>query len=264
MSGVQKRKRAEAILNRARLYARKRGTTAANMDVVPTPIRNTFGSGGFSTGFGVGSRGMPPYRQSELKSVDVNGISLTFDATGNFQVLNIPVTGAAFYNRIGNEIMMKSLHLIGQLTLTNNVATSNEYLRLMVIYDRQPNGAMPATADVITSYNTAGTTSSLVKDHLNPNNFDRFKILMDNRVHIPLDTTGAVSKNDSAITDYTKNEVNINRFIKLRGLSTKYKASAAAIGDITSGSLLLFAFGNIANATAAYSFNGTARLRFVD
>lgn len=207
---------------------------------------------------------MPPYRQSELKSVDVNAISLTFDTTGNFQVLNIPVTGASFYNRVGNEIMMKSLHLVGQLTLTNNIATSNEYLRLMVIYDRQPNGAMPTTADVITSYNSAGAFSSLVKDHLNPNNFDRFKVLMDNRLHIPLDSTGVLAKNDAAIFDYTKNEVNINRFIKLRGLSTKYKASAGAIGDIISGSLLLFAFGNIPNATAAYNFNGTARLRFVD
>lgn len=204
-------------------------------------------------------------RTLELKSVDTPSITGALNTTGSFQVLNVPVNGAAFYNRIGNQIEMRSLHLIGGVQATGNAGTvAGEYVRIMVIYDRQPNGAAPSVADVLTSYAQAGGTTSTVFDHLNPNNKQRFLVLMDDRLSFgnTLKATAANAQTQGAI-DY-KGETNINRFIKLRGLTTTYKASAGAIGDITVGALQIFCLGSTVAGTEGYSFTGSARLRFTD
>nr|WAE42208.1 MAG: capsid protein [Cressdnaviricota sp.] len=231
------------------------------------PRTGAFGrSGGIhgSGGFGGMSRALPQYRQSELKVVDNIVSSYALNATGTFKVQNACVNGAAFYNRIGNEIQMKSLHLFGNLQLTGNAAAPNqEYIRIMVVYDRQPNGSYPVVADVLTSYSISGATSSTSYDSLNPNNFDRFRVLADIRLATPVDSSVALTIQTAAIIDY-KGEYNINRFINLRGLSTKYKASAGAIGDIASGALLVFTLGNVVAGSESYSADLTARLRFID
>lgn len=223
--------------------------------------RNTamYGGGGFN----VMSKPIPFYRQSELKCVDTPTTNALCSTTAVFTAVNIPVQGAAVYNRVGNEIEMKSLHLIGQFDPTANSNASSEYLRIMVVYDRQTNGAFPTIADLLTSYDQAGATYSTVLDHLNPNNFDRFKVLCDIRLPISLDASTAPAAKSQFTHDYN-NEFNVNRFINLRGMGTKYKASAGAVGDIASGGLYVVVYGDTAAATAAYTFQFTARLRFVD
>lgn len=214
-------------------------------------------------GFGAMSRPIPFYRQSELKCVDTPTTTNVISTTATFVAVNIPVQGAAVYNRVGNEIEMKSLHLIGQIDPTANSNASSEYLRIMVVYDRQTNGAFPTIADLITSYDTTGATTSTVLDHTNPNNFDRFRVLADIRLPIANDASTAPSAKSQFTNDYN-NELNINRFINLKGMGTKYKASAGAIGDIASGGLYVVTFGDTAVASAAYALQWTARLRFVD
>nr|WAE42210.1 MAG: capsid protein [Cressdnaviricota sp.] len=211
------------------------------------------------------------FRGGELKSVDFPVASApataTLNATLYVQALNVIQVGSAFYNRIGNDIEMKSLHLIGQIAISGNVTgPTQEYIRIMIIYDRQPNGNYPAIADVLTNYDNAGTTTSNSYCHLNPNNADRFKILMDNRIDIPYNSGAADFNQAAEIFDYTKNEVNINRFIPLRGLLTKYKASSspAVIGDQATGALLLFCLGSVASGAEGYNFKYTSRIRYRD
>lgn len=257
---------ARTAVGRAAALLRARGSTYATSDSMSSPISR----GGFG-------RKMPYYRQPELKCVDTQlgtgslyGPAFEFylAPTNTFTVLNVPEVGAAFYNRIGNEIEMKSLHLVGTINSPPEAATNSEavYCRAMVLYDKQPNGAYPSYSDVIASYSNTGAVDSGAFDHLNPNNMDRFKILADIRVSIPNNDGGvATFPADAAIIDYTKNEVNINRFIKLNGMSTKYKASAGTIGDVTSGALLFFLIGTDDDATGhRFYFSGTARLRYVD
>ena len=165
---------ARKAVARANAVLAARSKSVAKSNTMSTPINRG--------GFGPYSKRLPFYRQSELKLVDVAQTSNVISTTAYFNVLNIPVAGASFYQRVGNEIEMKSLHLIGNITCTGQPsAGAVDYCRIMILYDRQPNGAYPTAADVLTSYASAGGTTSTSYDHLNPNNADRFKVLADIR-----------------------------------------------------------------------------------
>lgn len=160
---------------------------------------------------------------------------------------------------------MKSLHLIGCINAPEASGATNQssYNRIMVVYDRQPNGAFPAIADLLLSYKYDGTTSSTALDHLNPNNFDRFKILADIRLMFQDNQYAALDNATASAIDY-KGEFNINRFINLRGLSAKYKASAGSIGDIASGGIYVVTFSTDTDTTNNFTVDWTARLRYLD
>lgn len=213
-------------------------------------------------------------RNLEIKSVDfpVNAstATCTLNSTMYIQALNVCQAGSAFYNRIGNEIEMKSLHLVGQVIANGAASTGvNEYLRIMLIYDRQPNGAYPVLADILSNYDNNGTTSSSSYAMTNPNNKDRFQILMDDRLSISNNiTTVATQQNTAYVIDYIKNEVNISRYVKLKGLMTRFKTSTSpsVIGDISTGALYLVGIGNQAAGAngAGYQFLFNSRLKYTD
>lgn len=189
--------------------------------------------------------------------------------TATFDVVNLPQEGASFYNRIGRKIMMRSLHLCGQIVRSAAVAgTVSEYLRVMVVYDRQPNKAAPAIADLLLNYDNAGGTVTNSLSSLNMNNAERFAILRDIRIHIPQEGNVAATQQTGiqSIIDYQTNRTNINEYIKLKDLETHFASSTnpSAIGDCTTGALWVVTFGNLAAGTANYQLNYTTRLRYHD
>lgn len=212
----------------------------------------------------------------EIKSVDVLPavMSQAISTTAVFTLLNPVQEGSSFYNRVGRRITMKSLLLQGYIVTTesNAAPTVEDYMRLMVIYDRQPNGTFPVLADVLTSYNNAGATSSTSLDQINMNNRDRFHVLVDQRTYLhPVGADGVLSTVSG--TTYEKNgsgqqqTYNIKKFIKLRNLETHYKASSnpAVIGDQATGALFLMIVGYaVAVGNAAFNFVGQSRLRYID
>lgn len=231
-------------------------------------------------------RGMPPagmaanrqgaHRATEIKSMDIATFSIAGTTTGAFQTIATPVEGASFYNRIGRRIQGKSLHLNGYWNpiKTNPAASDTLWARVIVFYDRQANGANPSYADLITAYNSAGATSSAPLDGLNMNNRDRFLILMDEKCLLPpvgINGASAASTNFGA-ADPNQNAQHaggrflVNRFIKLRGLETHFKASAGAIGDVATGAISVFATSTDAatNANASYQFTSNWRFKFYD
>lgn len=253
------------ILKRANVASGGSYNQIVSAGLVAAAKKRLYGTRYSSGGFGRMSKPLPSFRTAELKSVDLAyATASAYSSTVQWILLNGTQNGAAFYNRVGNEIEMKSLHLIGQIYPTGSANTAGDYLRTMVIYDRQPNGANPVLADVLSSYPTTGTSPSPTSlDMTNPNNFDRFRILADIRTAIPSSASGATGETYAPVIDYTKNEVNINRFINLKGLSTRYKTSTGAIGDITSGSLLLMLLG-FNSSSPAYQLDYCTRLRFID
>lgn len=205
-------------------------------------------------------------RGAEKKFLDIPFTTTVISTTGAFQAVNIIQEGSSFYNRVGRRIHMKSLHLTGTLTSTGQGAGVYEYLRVMVVYDRQPNGAYPAIADLLSDYDNTGAVTSTSYAGVNPNNADRFLVLRDIRVGIPLNTIGAAQ--DTTPVDNTSGQrvTPLNEFIKLSDLETHYKASSnpAVVGDQASGSLFVFFYGNVAAANAAYQMTWKSRLRFTD
>lgn len=217
-------------------------------------------------------------RATELKAVDTVATTYSFNTAGAVAAapLNVPVSGAAFYQRIGNKIAMKSLQLRGLIIPSNGnaAAVTEQICRVIIYYDRQANGAAPAVSDILLSTTSAGATSSQSYDFVNMNNRDRFLILMDEQVLTPAvgingataasTVTQAIDLNGNA-GGAEQGQFNINRYIKLKGLEAQYKASAGNIGDIAAGAIGVLTIGiSDANATSAWVLNMSSRLRYTD
>lgn len=210
----------------------------------------------------------------EIKSVDMPAIAAGADflakaltTTATFDLLNGIQEGASFYNRIGRRTHMKSIHVTGQVVPSaNTTAGTNEYIRIMLIYDRQPNGSFPAIADLLLDYGNDGTTFTTSLSKMNMNNVERFAILRDKRVCLVSNEQTAITGQYATLGTDSQNDV--NWFVPLKDLETHYKSTTnpAAIGDVATGALYLVTFGSVAAAgnASGYVLNYNARLRFVD
>lgn len=211
-----------------------------------------FQPGGFN-------RNTPRAMLTEKKVVDINELNINIDSTGTqLQLLNGCVPGSQNYNRIGRKICMKSLQLRGHIAKQNNAAAANAAKgRLIIVYDKQPNGTAPTFANIIQSQNIAGATSSLVDDMVNLDNRDRFEIIRDMVVAVgPYDHTATTSLAGGPCL------VTMDTYIKLGNRETVYNAgTAGTIGDIATGSLYAFW---IASADNNLTWQGGFRLRFSD
>lgn len=206
--------------------------------------------------------------QREIKYVDnaYSGLLFHLSSTPPVAVyIGGPVQGAAPYQRIGSKIVNKSLHIRGivnpQTTGTNNIG------RLLLVYDRQCDGAAPTWATVIQGTTAAGVTSNTTFDGLNMSNRMRFKVLMDEQFYLPSQTyTAGVVTNVSQF-DTTGNtgaaKWNFERYIRLpEGLQTHFSATAGGVGDVATGGMFLFA--SCEGVDAAWNFAYGVRLRFDD
>lgn len=199
--------------------------------------------------------------KQELKAFDVAAHNLAYAPIAgppSFETLNACINGAELYQRVGRKIYMKSLHIRGIMNSTG-VATPG-LGRIIVYYDSQPNAAVPTIQGLIQDSNVAaGTTAD---SEINLINRQRFKILRDYDMILP-SATAAANVGVGTIMDPIYHTLNINWFIKLKGLETVYNATnGGTIADITSGAIGITAFvdGNATNWAFAYS----SRLRYYD
>jgi len=132
--------------------------------------------------------------------------------------LNEVLQSATVYGRVGAKILMKSIRLRAQFYLAADPSLA--WVRVAVIYDRQPNGAYPLIGDIFADANTGAVPFSA---GLNITNKGRFTVFRDQV--IPFDSGRALTWS-------------LDWFMNCR-LQTEYKASAGSIADITTGSLLL-------------------------
>lgn len=235
---------------------------------------NTTRRAGYSTTTRGGAAPAALYsHRAEVKTIDqgvqagLGPFTTQLSTTAVFTLLMPVQQGTGPMNRIGNKIMARSLHFRGQIVPTNTNSTQTEYLRCIILYDRQPGTALPALADVLLGYvqdGAAATANSM--DELNPGNYERFKVIRDIRVSIPSSAIGAVSDNVSEIIDYTTNRVNINEFCILKDLETHYKSTSnpITVANIATGAFYLLCVGNAALASNGYGLTWNARFRYHD
>lgn len=210
----------------------------------------------------------PRRRRSEVKTCDVNSTSVAVSTTGVFTCLNIIEQGAAFYQRVGLQAVMKSLRLSGFFILsgTNAAATALDYVRLIIFYDRQANKAFPSQADILQLTNEAGTTESTSLSNINMYNRDRFKIIRDDRILLPPAGAAGVAANSPFVYIDPEMKMNVDHYVKLGDLETQYnQTNGGSVADIQTGSLNLLVVSNqVLAANSAYDFVFTARLRYMD
>lgn len=208
-------------------------------------------------------------KTSESKAVDTiagnaDGVTMSTGAM-SIQTANLIQAGSGFYNRIGRLVKLKSLHLHGYFARTAGAVDGTPLVRVMVIYDGQPNGALPVISTLLQNVDqigNAGTTEFALAD-LNLDWRQRFKVLADWRVVLP---GGPATTYESFALDSSQHKgvLNIERFIKLKGLTTQFKAdnNPCSIADIASGALYIMTIGT--DTGAGWSFRASWRLRFDD
>lgn len=155
--------------------------------------------------------------------------------------------------RQGDSVKFLKLSIISNVQ-HNSIGNASQWLRYMIVYDRQPNGAIFTHANLLDS-----TTSPFSFRQLDYKS--RFSILYD-RV-IPVTSGGG---NASVLI---KKTINLVRYLKK---SRKYKiynnhtdyglGNAGTIADISTGSYYLFTMADTATNGA---YIGTqCRMRFID
>jgi hypothetical protein len=156
--------------------------------------------------------------------------------------LNDVRQGAAFYNRIGSKITMKSIML--DFDLVGTLATTQNLVRWALVYDRQPNAAFPAIADVFA--NNTGVTGFY--QGVNMVNRSRFQVIRDQTVQI--DAGVGLTHH---VHEYCKGRWDV-----------EFKADAGTIGDISTGSLLLIIGYTNSTVSSTQLISMQTRVRYFD
>jgi len=217
---------------------------------------------------------VPRQRMGEVKGLDtllsLNPIINTTGTNGSIFVLNLVPPGSASFNRVGRKIYNKSLRLKGSfLFVTAPTATTSDqlgsYIRMVVVWDKQPSsGSIPTFDSIFGVTAQDGTESTTLLSPLKYDNMDRFKILKD---------CTYVSNPDVVIGGGTTNQneriVTFDEYLKLGGRETVFSGQSATqtIADISSGGLYVIFRAN--GNTALTNFNAVnadsiARLRYTD
>lgn len=214
-------------------------------------------------------------QRPELKGVDTiltiaGPVINTTNTNADAFTLNLVAPGTASYNRVGRKIFMKNLRLRGiaayeyaSRATTGNLAAVP--LRMVVVYDQQPSGVLPAFGDIFGTTLQDGTEGSTMIAPVRYDNTQRFRVLCDHLIEPIVEATPTVTGTTMLVT----NQYVFDKFIPLRGLETVFsgQSSPCTIADLSTGGLYVFFRANSSTANeidwsiAATSF---ARLRYTD
>lgn len=185
-----------------------------------------------------------PSRMGEMKYIDLSNTLTTGIAASGFSAANLlngVVQGSDATTRIGRKIVLRSM-LVRMKQRLQTTTTGGCSIRVLCVYDKQTNATAPAITDIL-----------LADDFNSPNNLnnrDRFVTLFD-KVLEPLSAAGNVE------TGYVQfNPINLETMFN--------SGNAGTVGDITSGSVYLFAAQSGQAAVAAPTVVFRSRIRFVD
>ena len=188
-------------------------------------------------------------------------------ATAEFAILNAMITGAGFFNRIGNKVSMKSVHIkinIAPRIPVDAPGGNNQTCRWLLVYDRQTNGAFPTISTLLADYKADGTNSTVVLSGMNPTQTGRFIILREHFVKF------FNINNDADLTAQAQSMMEqdgqwfVNWFVKLKDLEAIYQADVANETEISNGGLYLVCLSDATTANQSVAeWTYKSRLRFV-
>lgn len=182
----------------------------------------------------------PPLKRGmsiEKKNIDKLDVTISTGATNDFTApvnLNTVAVGPASTDRVGRKITMRSLYIRG----VYSAATASADLRVLVVYDKQANGAVPATNVIL-----SGTPN--FNSFQNLNNSDRFVVVADQIISQP---------QQAATPQYFQIYRKLN-------LDTLFLLDTNASNSIATGALLILFADDSANAQ---SITYSSRVRFTD
>lgn len=217
----------------SRLSARKGGaaiskTSKLQGKAVPNRVRNA----------------MP---KREKRYHDYGPTNFNMGTTGNVNLINQITTGDNDYHRNGSTITMAGVTLRGYY-VGGTTQTTPSIGRILIVYDKQPRGAMPVIADMLQG---ASPTHQINGDHS-----DRFLILFD-KLYSCTGEGDTLSGGHPAGT--VQEYVRVNQ--KAIWESTN---GDGAIADFIRGALYIVVVGAGVDDTTSARFNLSTRVHFVD
>ena len=167
--------------------------------------------------------------------------------------------GADVRQHLGRRSCIKGLHIRGFIQNVNaSVAGVEQMLRLLVVYDRQPNGATPPIGEILQNTNVVGYTNM---SFMNINNTKRFLVLGSKKWFQARNF--GVNQPPFGILETTERMLEMTiPYRKIKNLVTEYTGgSTATVADITTGAIFLIAIGA---QNDGFRFVWNARYRFCD
>lgn len=190
-----------------------------------------------------------PLKYAEKKNIDTSLTAtgtITENALSPVLCLVVTTQGAGAKDRIGRRILVKSIFIRARVYCQSNMTGCGAF-RMMVVQDKEPNGALAAVTAILETDHVASMA--------NLGNSNRFKVLAE--IGTP---DGCLMSNDS------DEGFLIERYIKTN-IVVSYTNSAAAGSalDVLTNSILLVTYlGTGSCVSNPPLMNGTARVRFVD
>lgn len=175
--------------------------------------------------------------------------------------------GAGFYERVGQNVILKTIHVKGHLAvdfLSDAQASVSTNLRMLLVYDRESNGNTPTVADILLDQTTLGVGTTNVFSGLNLRERKRFHVFRDKRFYLTGPAPGfQAAMNLQVIGGEAANQgTNVDWYVKLNDLAQDYKAATGDVGAISAGALFLVCYSQSALAASRAVFTGAARLRY--
>lgn len=184
---------------------------------------------------------------------------------GNFTVagavipsFNLVPQGVTPVTRIGQQIMIKSIHLHTIVSMQGvddaNAATAEEGMqcRMIIYIDKQANGATIAVGDLLASAETVGFNQL--------SNRDRFVVLKDKFVAF---SPQAITWTGVPDTFIKGDVIRTWNYHKKLNLPVEFSGSTGAITEVRSMNIGMLLIAT-SETVAVGSLYGTARIRFTD
>lgn len=179
----------------------------------------------------------------ESNFVDTATAAIEFNNGGNIRLMATIPQGTSVNQRIGKRAYYRSITLRGSIFSGSSVSLNDN--SLLIIYDKRPNGVLPAVTDILTATTPNG--------FMNDNNSGRFEVIR----RIDMATAGSSS------TPTGTSILNLDHYIPMKSRPIVFESGAGgAISDIDSGALYLICTSSTASGVLCSSANISYRIRY--
>lgn len=188
------------------------------------------------------ARGLPSWGSGPTEwKVATNSVNPEITSTATWYTMNGLAKGTNNGQRVAEGVVIRSMQLF--INLSQKSAGAQQSVRIMLVQDKQTNGAGPVITDVVDA-NTTYSMRNLVYRK-------RFKILLDKRM--TFDAVGG-GHNNEAFSYY-----------KPCYIPVQYNGqNNGDVQDITSNALFLIVLGEQVSGNAAMTAQITYRIRYTD
>jgi len=182
---------------------------------------------------------------SELKDITIRSLAvvppLASAASCTPFLLNGVSQGVTPTTRVGRRILMKSLYIRWFLQLAATT-TGGTPVRMLVVYDKQTNGAAPSVTDIV--------LTDEITSPMNLSNSKRFQVLCD--------------QTWSCVGTGGPQSIVLNKYMKLDKTVEFNTGNAGTVADITSGSIYVLCWSGNGLAVTVPLGVLYSRVRFQD